>query len=333
MADIRIEQDMNIVKLLTAQARNERVESDKAEEVAKQINGMLADFNPTNRYLVAQLIGYAVNDLTQTTPSIFEQIADVKKVGLNDKAAFKAPTGVIKAIIHAKGATVPRSKLADRQIVVDTVALSARPSLNLFEILSGRKNMADMIRDAYVQMALKKNAHIQGVLATAISTYASPFYAAAAGFVPATFDPMLLHFRRLGGVAILGDPAILDRVAAATGFTTAVNTVQHADEIINQYHKNGSIGAYRGAQVISMLNGYAADGVTPILDPAYLYIMSTGTSPDSRSLKIVEEGGVISNDFTNIDDLSYDVRLDQLFGAAFVVGRTPSLGVYEDNTL
>lgn len=82
-----------------------------------------------------------------------------------------------------------------------------------------------------------------------------------------------------------------------------------------------------------MLNGYGADGVTPILDPSFIYILSTGASPDSRPLKVVEEGPVLAHEDTNIDDLSYDVRLDQLFGAAFVLGGTPTLGVYEDSTL
>lgn len=331
--DVKIEKDMNIVKLLTAQAKGERVESDKVEEANQQIQTMLADFNPMNRYMVAQLIGYAVTNLNKVSPSIFDQIADVKRIGMGDKAMFKVPVGTIKAIIHAKGATVPRSRVADKQVLVDTVSVSARPSVNVIEIRSGRKNMADLIRDAQYQMALAKNANIQSIFAAAIDNYSSPFFGQGSGFAAATFDPMLMHFRRLGGVAILGDPAILDKVAVATGFTTASGVVQFADDIMKDYHATGLLGSYRGAKVIQMLNGYGADGETPILDPAFLYILSTAVSPEARNLKIVEEGDVLAHEDTNIDDLSYDVRLDQFFGAAFIVGDVPTIGVYEDQNL
>lgn len=333
MADFRIEKDMNIVKLLTAQAKGERVESDKMEEVNKQINTMLADFNPTNRYMVAQLIGFTVDELNKTAPNVFDQIADTKRIGMGDKAVFDVNVGAIKAIIHAKGATVPRSKVAAKSVTLDTVSVSARPSLNIIEIMGGRKNMADLIRDAQYQMALKKNAHIQAIFAAAIDNYSSPFYATGTGFVPSTFDPMLMHFRRLGGVALLGDPALLDKVAVATGFTTASGVVQFSPNQIDQYHANGVLGSYRGASVVQMANGYAANGTTPILDAGYLYILSTGMSPNSRNLKIVEEGSVLAHEETNIDDLSYDVRLDQFFGAAFVVGAVPTIGLYSDTTL
>lgn len=333
MADFRIEKDMNIVKLLTAQAKGESVESDKLEEANKQINLMLADFSPHNRYLIAQLIGFSVTELNKTAPNVFDQIADTKKVGMGDKATFDVTVGVIKAIIQAKGATTPRSKMAAKSVTLDTVSVSARPSLNIIEIMGGRKNMADLIRDAHYQMALKKNAYIQAIFAAAIDNYSSPFYGSGSGFVQATFDPMLMHFRRLGGVALLGDPALLDKVAVATGFTTATSTLQFSQNIIDQYHTNGVIGSYRGAKVVQLANGYSADGTTPILDAGYLYILSTGLSPASRNLKIVEEGPVLSNEETNIDDLSYDVRLDQFFGAAFVIGVVPTMGLYSDTTL
>lgn len=333
MADFRIEKDMNIVKLLTAQAKGESVESDKLEEANKQINLMLADFSPHNRYLIAQLIGFSVTELNKTAPNVFDQIADTKKIGMGDKATFDVNVGIIKAIIQAKGATTPRSKMAAKSVTLDTVSVSARPSLNIIEIMGGRKNMADLIRDAHYQMALKKNAYIQAIFAAAIDNYSSPFYGSGSGFVAATFDPMLMHFRRLGGVALLGDPALLDKVAVATGFTIATTTLQFSPNIIDQYHTNGVIGSYRGAKVVQLANGYSADGTTPILDAGYLYILSTGLSPASRNLKVVEEGPVLSNEETNIDDLSYDVRLDQFFGAAFVIGVVPTMGLYSDTSL
>lgn len=41
----------------------------------------------------------------------------------------------------------------------------------------------------------------------------------------------------------------------------------------------------------------------------------------------------MSAESTNIDDMAYEVRLDQFFGAGIVIGKTPALSVYEDNSI
>lgn len=51
-----------------------------------------------------------------------------------------------------------------------------------------------------------------------------------------------------------------------------------------------------------------------------------------RPLKVVFEGSVQSAESTNIDDLAYEVRLDQYFGAGIVVGKTPCMSVYADSS-
>jgi hypothetical protein len=69
------------------------------------------------------------------------------------------------------------------------------------------------------------------------------------------------------------------------------------------------------------------------VDPGLLFILPVGLTPEARNLKIVNEGPVMSFESTNIDDLTYEVRLDQHFGAAVIVGNNPSIRVYEDTTL
>ena len=51
-----------------------------------------------------------------------------------------------------------------------------------------------------------------------------------------------------------------------------------------------------------------------------------------RPLKVVFEGDVQSTESTNIDDLAYEIRLDQWFGAGIVLGKTPTMSVYKDST-
>lgn len=261
-------------------------------------------------------------------------IADVKNTNPGDKAAFNVRMSGIRAYIQAKGATTSRSKIADKQVTVDTIAVSARPALNIMELRTGRKNMADLIREANVEINNAKISHIQNVLVAGISSYASPYYAAGAGVVQATFDSMLTHWRRMGGgVAIMGDIAALDKVADLTGFTAAQGTKQFAPSVIEDYHRNGVIGDYKGCSVIRMPNVYLDGGTSTLIDPSYIYMLPVAASADNRNLKIVNEGPVTAFDAQSIDDLVYEVRLDQWFGAAFLVGQNPNLGVYCDNTL
>ena len=75
-----------------------------------------------------------------------------------------------------------------------------------------------------------------------------------------------------------------------------------------------------------------ADNVTPVIDEKRLYILPSAASADMRPLKVVFEGDVQSTESTNIDDLAYEVRLDQWFGAGIVLGKTPTMSVYKDST-
>lgn len=333
MAIERIEKDMNIVKLLTAQALGQKVESDKAEEAAKEIATLSADLSPTNRHLIAQLIAYGVNGMAAEAPNFFREIADYKQVNEGDVASFDVPVGDIKAVIQAKSGTTPRSRIAQKNVVVDTFSVSARPSLNMAELRSGRKDMATMIRKAYRAIELEKMGHVQSVLVSAISGYSSPFFAQGSGVVGATLDAMLVHFRRNGNALLMGDLAVLDKLALLAGFIPASVDPRYSGNTIEFYHQTGAIGAYRGTKVQPIANAFKTDGVTPVLDPAYIYIMNLGTAVEDRSLKVVEAGPVNVIDDVNIDDRSYDTLLEQDFGAAFVVGTVPTLGVYEDQTL
>lgn len=258
----------------------------------------------------------------------------MKNTNPGDKAAFNVRMNGIRAFIQAKGATTSRSKIADKQVTVDTIAVSARPVLNIMDLRTGRKNMADLIREANVEINNTKLGHIQNVLTAGISTYASPYYAAGAGVVQATFDAMLTHWSRLGGgVAILGDVAALDKLAELTGFKASDTVKQYSPNMMDDYHRNGVIGGYKGSNVIRMPNVYLEDGVTTMIDPSFLYMLPVSASADNRNLKVVNEGPVFATEAQNIDDLTYEVRLDQWFGAAFLVGKHPNLGVYCDNTL
>ena len=277
-------------------------------------------------------MGYTVNEMVKPQTDWLNHVADVKRVGYGEKAAFRTKLEGVTAFIQAKGSTPARSKIAHKQVTLDTIAVSARPIINLYELKIGRVQMADLIRDAAFEMHAKQIQYIQQVLNAAASDWTSPFYGTGSGIVKTVLNPQIQHWMRTGAVTLLGDIAIVSKLAEQTGFTAATSTQQFSPSIIDEVIRTGVIGVYYGAKVVSLVNPYLSDNVTPVIDTKRLYILPSAPSADMRPLKVLYEGDVQSTESTNIDDLAYEVRLDQWFGAGVVTGKTPAMSVYTDSS-
>lgn len=328
----KFEKGMKIYGALAAQATGQRVDSVIIDDANKVIAELLENPSPENLYQIGQLIAFTLTEMQPASTAWLRDIADEKTIPLSGKAYFNLPGRGIRAFIQAKGATTQRSRVAARNVLVDTIAVSARPAVNLLELRAGFKDFSALLREANTEMANAKLQHVQSVLRAALSNFGSDHYGSGAGIVQSTLDPMVLRARRSGGAALLGDIAVIDKLAPLTGFTYNTNQKQYADEVIAQYDRTGLIGAYKGASVGAFSNPYLHDGTTAV-DPGLLFILPVGLSPDARNLKVVNEGPVMSIESTNIDDLTYEVRLDQHFGAAVVIGDQASIAVYEDSSL
>ena len=330
MAIEKIERGMKLIKVLAAQNRGERVDSDKIEEAKQIINELAQDLNPTNCHLIGQTVAYTVEELQENALDFLGNVADIKNISYGEKAAFKVRHGGIKAVVQAKGATAPRSYVADSQILVDTKEIAARPAINIIDLRTGRVQIGDLIREANQAITEKKLKMAQQVLHASIATYGSPFYAQSISSLnQSALDAQLQHFRRFGPVTILGDSAIVSQLAAFTGMAVNSSSMQYSGNLIDERNNNGYIGNYNGCAVIGMANAYDEDGTTPILNPNWLYILPGGQTAEARNLKLVNEGGINSMASQNIDDRVYEVLLDTWFGAAFVTGKNPTSGAHE----
>ena len=192
--------------------------------------------------------------------------------------------------------------------------------------------MADLIRDASYEMNVKEIQYIQSVLHSAADNWSTPFYGAGTGIVKSVLNPMIQHWMRTGSVTLLGDVAVISKLAEQTGFTAATATQQYSPSVIEEVMRTGLIGTYYGAKVVTLVNPFLNDNITPLIDTRRLYILPSTASSDMRPLKVVYEGSVQSVESTNIDDLAYEIRLDQWFGAGIVTGKTPTMSVYEDES-
>ena len=305
MADIKIERGMKLIKVLAAQNRNERVDSDKIEEANQIVHELAQDLTPQNCHEIGQIVAFTVEDLQQKSLDFLGLVADTKNIPYGGKAAFKVKTGGIKAYIQAKGSTTARSYVADSQILVDTKEISARPAINIVDLRAGRANISDLIAEANTAITNKKLKMVQQVLHSSIVNFGSPFYAVSTGGLnKAALDAQLNHFRRLGPVSILGDIAAVGQLAPVSGMTINANpTWQYSGNMLDEHNANGFIGKYNGCDVIAMNNAYDDDGLTPMLATNWLYIVPGGMSAEARNLKIVNEGGINSMASQNIDDM------------------------------
>jgi len=149
---IEIKKDSQIVEIATAAARHERLDSNVVENANQLIKDLASDPNPHNKYQIAQLVKFAVNDIVKRDTNWLDLIADTKRVGFGDKAEFDVKLPGVKAFIQAKGATTPRTKNSRKAFTMETISISARPFINVVELQNGLVNAAEIISDASYQM-------------------------------------------------------------------------------------------------------------------------------------------------------------------------------------
>ncbi|MGE5438090.1 MAG: hypothetical protein ACM3O3_12830 [Syntrophothermus sp.] len=312
-----------------------RIKDSEVEvaEARAAIRQLAKNPNPVNRYEIAQLLAFIVTDIINQRTTYLDMIADVKRTSLGEKAMFKIKKSGIKAYIGAKNGTTTRSRIMNAYTDIETIEVSARPYVNLYELGSGKVNFDDCVQDAADEMEKAMVQNIEATLYAAFSGYTSPNYSSGAGVVAATIDPMIRAMQRFGGnVNIVGDINCIYKVADLTGFTTTTDTKQFSDDIINEYNNNGFIGKYKGANVLKLNNPFVRTSLTStVLKQDLLYLLPAGAA--ELPLKLVLEGDVESMDRTNIDDNTMEIQLRKYFGSAVVFGDYAQMAVYEDTSL
>lgn len=295
-------------------------------EVNAEIQKLASNPNPENRYEIAQITGYAVQSIMETTEDFLSRIAEVKTTAVGEKAQFKITKSGIRAFIQAKGSTTPRSKVVNKYVTLDTEEVAARPYINYLELASGKFDFANMITLAANEMTNAKLEKIDAVLRAGAASFITGAYGSGAGIVKATFDPILQNFQRLGKASIVGDIYVISKFNGIAGFN---GTNAPSDKIQDEIMANGHIGNYLGAGVVKFSNPLKMGTFTPVINQKWLYILAGLESP----LKVVNEGDVVSLDQTNIDDNSYEVSMRQNFGAGVILGDIPTIGAYQDTTI
>ena len=326
--NIKIERDQKIIKILAAQANRERVDSDAANQVEEVVHKLAEDMSPQNMHELGQVIAFSIDELQKNPLNFMETFADVRNVALGDRPMYNVKTKGIKAFIQATGATTARSYITDRQFSINTFEISSRPAINIWDIRMNRINMPDLIREANEQFTMIKLKKVEQVLHSGITFYGSPWYGSSTATLNKNaIDTQLKHFARLGKITILGDS--VEDFFSLMGAQVNANSVQYSGSMIDEMNNNGYVGRYNGASLVKLTNAYEDDGVTPVLNPDWFYILVSGVSKDQMNLKALNEGPVYSMTQQTIDDHTFETELQQRFGAGFVVGNHPTAGAHE----
>jgi len=320
---IQGKRDSKLITVFAEQVQGKAHDYSTEREQAEIMAELSKDLTPENRHQIAQIMSFTIERLQEKTLDPFSPIADIKNIGYGDKAVFKfKDKDTIRSYKQAKGSTTARSYAAPEQtFTMDTYEISARPAIHMGDLRTGRINMSDLIKEANEHITRDKVREIQTCLQSALQTKSSPYY--AAGLTKANLDAEINHFRRLGQVALMGDYAMTSKIANFAGWApwpaaaTTNPQVGYWQEGINEYNRTGIIGQYNGCPIITMQNTYKNDEIVPVLDHNWLYVLPAGIGPEYKNLKIVNEGGVQSMDSTNIDDMTFEVRLDVWYGVAF----------------
>ncbi len=326
-----VTKDCKFVKILTAQARGENVDSTLTKAVEDEVKRLASSRSPEDMFTLSELIRYPVNEIVNAPINFLSEIADVKRVAYGDKAVFDVELDGIFAFIQAKGATTRRSKIASNAVTLETIASSVRPSMNILDLQYGRISMPRLITKASYELELAQLGYIQSVMTSAAAGWVTPYYGTGKGLIKNVLDPMIDRWMRTGGATIIGDISQVAQLAELTGFTAWTGGTQFSPDIINEQNRNGFIGWYRGARVVRMTNPFIAGSDNLALDPSNLYIMPNSADPSMRPLKVVYEGNLFSLPATHIDDLNHEVRMDQYFGAGIVYGDRPYVSVYHNS--
>lgn len=326
---MNINKDSRIVEVFSKEMLKSKVDHKEVKDAHEYIKELASNPNPNNRYEIAQIMSFIINDGLNERVNYIEQIADVKRTALGEKAQFQVEVDGVKAFFQAKSASTERSKVSTNYFGMETEEVSARPIVNFLDLVTGKVNLVDLANKATTQMELAIVKRIQDSVFAAFSSMSTPNYASGAGIAKAAFDPILHSMMRVsGGASIVGDIEALSKFTGIAGYNGVV-----PDQYVVEQNQNGMIGSYLGGKLVKLNNPFESGSLTDtVLRKDLVYVIPNGPE-ELRPIKVQFEGGVQTMDApANINSKAVEFRFDQYVGVKVGAVRK-LLGVYEDTSL
>jgi len=271
--------------------------------------------------------------LPQKLQERVEMFAEVKSYARDAEVVFDIKAlGKRRAFLTIKkgqrGGLYQAARLDDKQMSLPVWTETVGVYITLEEILLGKYSLQELmnnILDGFVERMYVLV--IEALQAAYVTGVPSANKASAAGFVPASIDPIIRVIAAYGTPVIMGFHNLVTKI---NNITYAVST--HNPNVpvsdLDEMKENGFIGKYKSVPVIKLPN-YILNEVTNatwMLDETQLFILPTGTKPVKVALK---------GDLTIIDDVhptgSEEWNAHKMLGVGILLFN--NIGIYDDSSL
>lgn len=319
--------DSQFIKVLAAQAKNERVETDVAAEAAEICSELVKECMTSQhaREQIAQTVAWAVEELRSNTPSFLDVIADRKVIGWTEEPIFTVPQGSVMAYEEAAFSTPPRSMVGAKTLTLKTREVAARPAISAMDARQGRVDFAELIREANEEITKKE---LKAVFDLLTNTNLTHRY--ATGYTLANLSTVGDPLRRYGNVIALGDISTLTKWSTSATPTIA-NIQAWGDTAEQDILRNGFLNTINGISFrpidigneYAYVNGAYTEQMTALssdIDKKTILIPAN-MNANMRNIKIAERGGVEAVDHLGFEDGVYEMIIRLQFGCAFITGR------------
>jgi len=267
--------------------------------------------------------------LPQKLQERVEMFAEVKSYARDAEVVFDIKAvGKRRAFLTIKkgqrGGLYQAARLDDRQMSLPVWTETVGVYITLEEILLGKYSLQELMNNILDGFVERMYVLVVEALQAASGSVPAVNTASAAGFAPASIDPILRVIATYGVPTIMGFHNVITKINN-NGFIASSNPTLPASDL-EEIKNNGYIGKYKSVPVIKLPN-YILNEVTNatwMLDEAKLFILPSGAKPVKVALK---------GDLTIIDDVhpsgSEEWNAHKMLGVGILLYN--NIGIYEDS--
>ncbi|ARC72569.1 MULTISPECIES: HK97-fold major capsid protein [Bacillus] len=274
----------------------------EAQDLSNRIREMAK--SPMGRHELAQLITEDLEEEMKAydiRPLFF---GGVKTRDLNEKVEYKRK-GKFRAYQISPGGYVPKSRIFQDVMQVTPDVFAVRPACDLIQLETGKISAVQELRDGARDALLTEyNRYVYSMLETAIPDGPKNTANVTSEVDKATLDAMIYHFSQYGPVSIVGTHANLGPILDFQGYS---------DATLRDIERNGSLGIYRGANLVKLDEYLDADD-EPVIKSDKIFITT------QKAGHIDDFGELANREIIDEEHEEFSVKIQRMWGLTVLHG-------------
>lgn len=252
--------------------------NEEAKDLSKRIQAMSK--TPQGLNEIAQLITEDIVEEMQAydiRPLFF---GAVKPRDLNETVEYKKK-GKFRAYQIAPGGYVPKSRIFQDVMQVSPDTFAVRPACDLVHLEVGKiSSIAELRQMAIDALLTEYNRYAYSALDAAVPNDANHVANVTGEVDKATLDKMITYISQFGPVSLIGTHASLAPILDFSGYS---------DATLAQIERTGSLGVYRGANIVKLEEYLDADDKQVIAnDRIFVVSQKAGHIDDFGAMRVRE---------------------------------------------